>query len=677
MLNVKDFGAIGDGVSHPLSERFPSLELAQMRYPFVTTLTDEIDWAACQSALDYAKTKQITNNYGNSSSLSVGLKINIPLGVYVLNRSVVVNTTGHILINGESAAFISTRLGVKAFDITAHWATIDGVKFSNMDICIKFQNANIDGGFLRLSGCDFIESHSQGIVFSAQSSILTMDKCKFVSFNRPSSNMLKVTTGTTVTLNDCWIEGNCSYMFDISAERFTLNDCSGVPTGDLTWLILRKGSFFANNVRFGGEGNACIVENWANYLSGNMCKISLEQCLIACGDGKISPPITKPIIKLYNIPQSLSIKRSSITSPSTMYGTWVDPTLGAEPLGRLRNMGIDTDAPLMFTGNTEARKVVFPPDYLATIGTTHIKTSDFITNQMVTATGYSSVESFNGCTVDYSVTDDYGNPMVKVTSSADGTTPVEYYDSVDPGTNTRNPNYYYERRFDGALSFEPVSGVHTAVFVINILAGGLHNVKFYAGNAEKVYKLNQGTHVIAFPFYLDTVNDARKRLGIRVSNLFPGSSFQIGKFRAFRGYANVRGLNTVVYGSTKPASAPIACGVWSKGDEVKNINIATGQPQGWVCTVTGGVGTWKASGYIKDVKTGTLTYNGDGTATMKVIPHGLGIVPSFFQVTLSSLDAGTAGIKFVTADATNLTVTFNTAPITGTNNVSLNWKAEV
>lgn len=76
-------------------------------------------------------------------------------------------------------------------------------------------------------------------------------------------------------------------------------------------------------------------------------------------------------------------------------------------------------------------------------------------------------------------------------------------------------------------------------------------------------------------------------------------------------------------------------------------------------------------------KTGTLTYNGDGTSTTKTVAHGLSSAPTFFQVTPSSADAGTAGIKFVTADATNLTVTFNTAPVTGTNNVKLTWKAEV
>jgi hypothetical protein len=51
--NVKgvDFGAIGDGSSHPLSSRFATLAEAKAVFPFVTKLTQEIDWAAIQAAI--------------------------------------------------------------------------------------------------------------------------------------------------------------------------------------------------------------------------------------------------------------------------------------------------------------------------------------------------------------------------------------------------------------------------------------------------------------------------------------------------------------------------------------------------------------------------------------------------------------------------------------------------
>ena len=48
---IMEYGAIGDGNSHPLSERFSTLEDAQKIYPHATSLNDEIDWCATVSAM--------------------------------------------------------------------------------------------------------------------------------------------------------------------------------------------------------------------------------------------------------------------------------------------------------------------------------------------------------------------------------------------------------------------------------------------------------------------------------------------------------------------------------------------------------------------------------------------------------------------------------------------------
>src|SRR5690606_24026306 len=51
----KDYGAIGDGVYHPLSEKYNSLALAKFAYAniasLITSLDQSIDWAAAQSAI--------------------------------------------------------------------------------------------------------------------------------------------------------------------------------------------------------------------------------------------------------------------------------------------------------------------------------------------------------------------------------------------------------------------------------------------------------------------------------------------------------------------------------------------------------------------------------------------------------------------------------------------------
>lgn len=54
-VTPEQFGAIGDGTVHPLSERYATLAAAQAVYPHVTSLNQTIDWAACQGAENYAR----------------------------------------------------------------------------------------------------------------------------------------------------------------------------------------------------------------------------------------------------------------------------------------------------------------------------------------------------------------------------------------------------------------------------------------------------------------------------------------------------------------------------------------------------------------------------------------------------------------------------------------------
>lgn len=49
------YGAIADGEYHPLSERYASLNEAKIKYPFVKSLAQSIDWAACQKAANSGK----------------------------------------------------------------------------------------------------------------------------------------------------------------------------------------------------------------------------------------------------------------------------------------------------------------------------------------------------------------------------------------------------------------------------------------------------------------------------------------------------------------------------------------------------------------------------------------------------------------------------------------------
>jgi len=72
---------------------------------------------------------------------------------------------------------------------------------------------------------------------------------------------------------------------------------------------------------------------------------------------------------------------------------------------------------------------------------------------------------------------------------------------------------------------------------------------------------------------------------------------------------------------------------------------------------------------------GTATFSGDGSTTQFSIQHNLVSTPNKIIVTPASKDA--TGQFYVTADSTYIYVNYLTAPLSGTNNVVLNWYAEI
>ena len=77
-LNIKTFGAIGDGNCHPLSGIYANLSAAQAVYPFVSDLTQCVDWAATQQAINQAYTTAPAGLFAAGS-----FPVYCPTGVFV------------------------------------------------------------------------------------------------------------------------------------------------------------------------------------------------------------------------------------------------------------------------------------------------------------------------------------------------------------------------------------------------------------------------------------------------------------------------------------------------------------------------------------------------------------------------------------------------------------------
>lgn len=90
-LSPWDFGAVADGTLHPLSEYYATLGAAQAIYPFVTSLTQSIDYAAIQKCVNEMVTR-------GAAGMTMGWR-----GRFCVNDVVQVNKTASV---GEANKYI-------------------------------------------------------------------------------------------------------------------------------------------------------------------------------------------------------------------------------------------------------------------------------------------------------------------------------------------------------------------------------------------------------------------------------------------------------------------------------------------------------------------------------------------------------------------------------------------
>jgi parallel beta-helix repeat protein len=109
-------------------------------------------------------------------------------------------------------------------------------------------------------------------------------------------------------------------------------------------------------------------------------------------------------------------------------------------------------------------------------------------------------------------------------------------------------------------------------------------------------------------------------------------------------------------------------------DGIVTRNVIRDWTSFWVQPTATNIQVFRNIGYVTE-NSGKSTFSGDGSTTTFTIAHGLAKQPTKVLVTAGS-DAA-KGDFYVTADATNITVTYATAPPSGTNNVVLNWYAEI
>ncbi|WP_111860342.1 hypothetical protein [Acinetobacter sp. CFCC 10889] len=143
-VHVKDFGAIGDGLSHPLSEKFSTLEEAQKVYVFAKSLAQEIDQCALQAmCLAYPKNKKLSVDgmilyIGNILEHKSAIQINNPENIEISGNCKIIGINGgnNSVVFGVLNPNKFKSYGIEFFDPTYdRESNIGGVRKGIVGFC--------------------------------------------------------------------------------------------------------------------------------------------------------------------------------------------------------------------------------------------------------------------------------------------------------------------------------------------------------------------------------------------------------------------------------------------------------------------------------------------------------------------------------------------------------------
>lgn len=126
--NVKAYGAVGDGATHPLSGVYANLAAAQAVYSFASALTQELDYCAWQAAI-------------NAAEAAGGGLVFGPAGTYLIDTALV-NDDDNVTIAGMG---FSTCLKTRTAATVSHILRIKGPDAATQIVGWSVRDIRFDG----------------------------------------------------------------------------------------------------------------------------------------------------------------------------------------------------------------------------------------------------------------------------------------------------------------------------------------------------------------------------------------------------------------------------------------------------------------------------------------------------------------------------------------------------
>jgi hypothetical protein len=184
-LSVKWFGAIGDGNSHPLSNYYATLQDAQVVYPHATSLNDEIDSVAIQSAI---------------ASIPGGI-VFFPPGTYKVTSTLMVEDKP-ITLAGTGARWHAPPLPATAASTIRYEGTGDAIIFKRVNAY------GISGSGVRDLGIEGLGAASTGagLRLLDSSLLISVERVWIRSFAGPGGVGLRL-NGIDFYLADVHLQG--------------------------------------------------------------------------------------------------------------------------------------------------------------------------------------------------------------------------------------------------------------------------------------------------------------------------------------------------------------------------------------------------------------------------------------------------------------------------------------
>jgi Pectate lyase superfamily protein len=210
-INVKDFGAVGNGT------------------------TD--DSAAVQAAFDAATAQQINTAYaGSSVNVNASPILYFPLGVYRINTKIDVGVTRSVSIYGEGKVLFlgnpSLSSGVDfLYGTSLRYLNVENVQFQNFDTCFDVSTNNLDLSKWQFENVQcagtnlFIDSGSYD---TSRSTIVSFDNC---IWQYDTVQIAKIYCDN-VTFRNCWIGSSTTSPDSIYANsNLSFYGCMFIPAG--------------------------------------------------------------------------------------------------------------------------------------------------------------------------------------------------------------------------------------------------------------------------------------------------------------------------------------------------------------------------------------------------------------------------------------------------------------